>query len=198
MPVTPNNLIWPVFASLFAWRIYRRFRRSVGRQPVQPKRMMVRIAIFGVITLIASAISLLSTKLMIGLGCGLVLGVPLGLLGLHLTRFETTPEGRFYTPNTYIGVAVSILFFARVAYRMMILYTSIQPLTNAPQPDFLQSPPHSFHVRNRRQLLHRLLYRHPVAQLRIGRANQCPHSNLQTIRRQRRRAIDFPAPVGYF
>jgi hypothetical protein len=139
MPITPNNLVPPVLVSLFAWRIYRRFRRSVGRQPLQPKRMMLRIAIFGVITLLGAVTSLFSTKLMIGLGAGLILGVPLGLLGLYLTRFETTPEGRFYTPNTYIGVGVSMLFLARVAYRMTILYSNTQPLTNAPQPAFLQS-----------------------------------------------------------
>ena len=49
-----------------------------------------------------------------GLAGGLALGVPLGLYGLHLTRFETTPEGRFYTPNPYMGVGLSMLLAGRV------------------------------------------------------------------------------------
>ena len=38
------------------------------------------------------------------------MGVPLGLIGLRLTSFETTPEGRFYTSHPYIGVTIAAVF----------------------------------------------------------------------------------------
>ena len=45
-----------------------------------------------------------------------MLGALLGLVGLRLTRFETTDEGHFYTPNTHIGIVLSVLFVGRLLY----------------------------------------------------------------------------------
>jgi hypothetical protein len=139
MPVAPNTLVAPLVASFLVWRVYRRFRRSIGRQPVQPRRMVAGIIVFSLLLLGASVPALLNTKLLIGLGCGVLLGVPLALVGLLLTRFETTPEGHFYTPNTYIGVGLSVLFVGRLAYRIMVLYGHAQAFTNIQQPSIMQS-----------------------------------------------------------
>jgi cytochrome b561 len=40
---------------------------------------------------------------------------------LRHTRFEVTPEGRFYTPHTYLGLAVTLLFLGRLVYRFLYL-----------------------------------------------------------------------------
>jgi hypothetical protein len=69
---------------------------------------------------------------LIGLGGGLAAGVLLALVGLRLTRFEATPEGRFYTPNPYIGVAISILFVGRLLYRLFMLSTVSEKPMQAP------------------------------------------------------------------
>jgi cytochrome b561 len=42
-----------------------------------------------------------------------------------------TPEGRFYTPHTYIGLAVTALFVGRLLYRVVMLN---QGLLTAPPP----------------------------------------------------------------
>jgi hypothetical protein len=34
------------------------------------------------------------------------------------TQFESTPEGRFYTPHAYIGLIVTALFLGRLVYRV--------------------------------------------------------------------------------
>jgi hypothetical protein len=47
----------------------------------------------------------------------IALGAGLGFFGLHLTKFRTTDEGHFYTPNTYIGSALSLLLIGRILYR---------------------------------------------------------------------------------
>src|SRR4051812_32449283 len=51
---------------------------------------------------------------------GLLLGAVTGFFGLKLTRFETTAEGHFYTPDTRIGVAISLLLAGRLIYRFLI------------------------------------------------------------------------------
>ncbi|MDB6021304.1 MAG: putative rane protein [Pedosphaera sp.] len=119
----PSTYVPLLLMGFVGWRMIQRVRRNIGRQPLQPKRMIARIVIFAVVALLFGAISLLHTELMLGFGAGLVLGVPLALVGLRLTRFEATPEGHFYTPNTYIGVALSVLLVVRLFCRMFKLYS---------------------------------------------------------------------------
>jgi len=118
--------------AVVAWRIVGRMRRNIGRQPLQPKRMVTRIVIYAVVTLLLAAFSVLHPRLLIGLGGGLALGVPLALVGLRLTKFEATAEGRFYTPNPYIGSALTILLAVRLVYRLIVLSTISQNPTQPP------------------------------------------------------------------
>jgi hypothetical protein len=141
MPAAPVNVVPIAVLCLIGWRVYGRCRRSVGRQPLNPKRMILRIVIYALLTLILAVVSLvLVPRLTVfaGLLGGLAPGAALGLYGLHLTRFETTAEGRFYTPNPYMGVGVSMLLVARLAYRILVLSgTAAQPGT---RPQVMQSP----------------------------------------------------------
>ena len=118
------RFITPVLiTALVIWGVYRRARRSIGRQTVQPGRLWTRIAMLG----LAAALILWTTardvKTLEALAAGACLGAALGWFGLKYTRFETTPEGRFYTPHAYIGLVVTTLLVARVLYRMMLMYS---------------------------------------------------------------------------
>jgi cytochrome b561 len=84
-----------------------------------------------------AAFSLLNSHLLIGLGVGLALGLPLAWVGLRLTQFEVTAEGRFYTPHSSIGVALTILLVGRLVYRIMLLSTISHNPTQSPA--FMQS-----------------------------------------------------------
>jgi len=127
--------------SLVAWRVVRRVRKNIGRQPVQTKRMIARIVIFSAITLMFGVFGyLFHPSVLLWLGGGLALGVPLAFLGLHLTQFEETPEGHFYTPNTYIGIGLSVILVGRILFRMVKVSSlsgasasSTQPLANITQ-----------------------------------------------------------------
>lgn len=110
-----------LIGGLFAWRIYRRVRRNIGRQPLHPRRAITSIVILSLVTVLIIGVSLQNIDLFFGFGGGLLFGALLGLIGLRLTRFETTDEGHFYTPNTHIGVALSVLFIGRMAYRFIVL-----------------------------------------------------------------------------
>jgi hypothetical protein len=133
-----TNLLPAVVVGVVALRIYGRMRRNIGRQTLRPKRMMVRIVLYAVLTLVLAGFAVMNSRLLLGLLGGLALGAPLGWAGLRLTQFETTPEGSFYTPNPYIGGALSILLAGRLVYRLLVLsdisHTSTQP------PALMQSP----------------------------------------------------------
>ena len=105
----------------FVWSIYRRVRRNIGRQKLRSRRIMTSVVILCVVSVLLIGVSVQNPRLLLGFGGGLFLGVPLGLVGLRFTRFETTDEGHFYTPNTHIGIALSVLLVGRLAYRFWVL-----------------------------------------------------------------------------
>lgn len=106
-----------VFGALIAFSIYRRTRRSIGKQKLRPGRVITRLVLLGVSTLCIILVGLLNPYIYLGFGAGIAGGVALGLVGLRLTKFETTEEGHFYTPDTRIGVAISLVLTGRIIYR---------------------------------------------------------------------------------
>jgi len=49
---------------------------------------------------------------LIGLGCGGILG----LIGLAVTRWESRPEGLFYTPSRWLALFITLAIAARFVY----------------------------------------------------------------------------------
>jgi cytochrome b561 len=137
MAPTPNLVVPLAFAALIVWRVYRRVRRSVGRQPLRRKRSTATIVIYSVILVLLVVGAMANLKVLAGLAAGLVVGVPLALAGLHLTRFETAPEGVFYIPNPYIGVSIAAVLVIRVFYRFTVIFANGPPRQN---PQMFQSP----------------------------------------------------------
>jgi len=136
---TPS-LVPALVLPYLAWRIYRRFHRNVGRQLLHPRRLVAGIVVFGLVSLLLLAFSYSSPPLLAGLGGGLVLGLPLAWCGLRLTRFESNNGGQhFYTPNTYIGVALTLMLAGRVMYRVGVLYFA-SPEPGSLPPTVMQSP----------------------------------------------------------
>jgi hypothetical protein len=125
-PDAPHGLIFfAAFVLLFGWRMYRRYRSHVGPQKVRPLRMGLRVGLLGLVTVLImiSPVGVLGREV---LGLGIALGAMLGALSLSQTHFETR-EGRYwYTPNVYIGMAVTAVLAARMLYRLVVLYPQIQ------------------------------------------------------------------------
>lgn len=113
-----------LLAPLMAWSIYGRYKRNVGRQPLKPRRLIIRIVILLTILCGFLAYSNIDAPLLAATLAGLVLGAGIAQGGLRLTRFESTPAGDFYTPNTALGLAVSALFMLRIGYRMVVMATA--------------------------------------------------------------------------
>jgi len=111
-----------VFGGLIIWGIFRRIRRNIGRQKLRPARIIFSMVIFSLFSLlfIGLALKLQQMPLLGAIGGGLLLGAALGFVGLRLTRFETTDEGHFYTPNTHIGIALVVLVAGRILYSQWV------------------------------------------------------------------------------
>lgn len=144
MTPAPTKIIPLLFVALIVWRVLTRVRRSVGRQPVRTTRLVTRIVIYSVLCVFLGFVAMNHPKVLAALGGGLVVGIPIALIGLRLTRYETTPAGRFYTPNAYIGVTISLIFIGRLFYRLSTVYTTasqLQSSSQSPQhPQLMQSP----------------------------------------------------------
>ncbi|WP_438483393.1 hypothetical protein [Oleiharenicola lentus] len=135
--MTSAQLVPAIVIPLVAWRMYRRFKKNVGRQELKSRRLLASVVIFGVITALLTYGGMTHPSVLIGLAIGLGLGVPLALYSLRLTKFEITTEGKFYTPNTVIGVGLTLIFVGRIAYRMMQLFAA-PPVQALAQPQFFQ------------------------------------------------------------
>jgi hypothetical protein len=137
--MTSAQLAPALIVPFVAWRIYVRVRRNIGRQPWQPRKLMARAIIFGVISGLFALALLTNPPALTALVGGLALGLPLAAWGLQLTQFETTEAGKFYTPNIWIGLGLTLLLVGRLVYRLMVLFVD-PPISGPVPPSLFQSP----------------------------------------------------------
>lgn len=124
---------------LLALSAYRRVRRNIGRQAYRPLRLAIRSGVIALIFLALLRWPAFDSQLALAMVVGAVAGGLLARLGVRLTRFETLPEGRYYTPNTTLGVGLSLLFLARIGYRMVVVLPAVQAASETGGAAALQS-----------------------------------------------------------
>jgi hypothetical protein len=110
-------------AALVVFVIYRRLRRTFGRQYLSPTRMKIRIVLFAVIGCSLLPAALRSAAFLGAEIAGLAAGVALAFWGAQRTRFLMYGNRLHYVPHTYTGIAVSLLFLGRLVYRFFQVYT---------------------------------------------------------------------------
>lgn len=138
--VNPSIFITLGVGLLIAWRLYARVRRSIGKQKLSRPRSWLVVCLFPAGLMVTSVMTSVLTPLTLVAFFGSALGgIALGYYGLRLTRFEVTAEGFFYTPSAHIGIALSLLFVIRIAYRG---FHWALPAANATTPStaFTSSP----------------------------------------------------------
>ncbi len=111
-----------LLGAVVVWAVFRRIRRTIGRQPLQTKRLQIRIGILAVVGVLMLIVSFRHPPLIAAVALGAGAGALLGAFGLRHTKFESTAEGRFYTPHTYIGIGITLLFLGRLVYRFAMLH----------------------------------------------------------------------------
>lgn len=120
--MTPAATATAIVVPLVLWRIYRRVRRMIGRQESVLWRHWSAVVFMPLLLAGAGWLALPYSQALAGWAAGVTGGALLAAWSLRLTRFENTAEGWFYTPNTQIGLALSALLVARIAYRAVVLY----------------------------------------------------------------------------
>ncbi len=135
----PSTVTLLALVPLIVWRMYSRFRRMVGQQRLSRVRPWITLTIFPALILLIAFATLSHPERFAGLAAGLLAGALLGVFGLGKTRFEPTPQGLFYTPNAHLGIALSLLFVARIAYRFIEVY-ALDPTVPHGMNDFARSP----------------------------------------------------------
>lgn len=137
--VHPSILASFGIIALVLWRMVARIRRTIGRQEFKRRRVILTIALLPTAIAVLLLTSIAHPVNAITLCAGAIVGTLLGIYGLRLTRFEVTDVGHFYTPNAHLGIALSLLFVGRLAYRFVHLQM-IGDAPAGPPMDFTRSP----------------------------------------------------------
>jgi hypothetical protein len=140
MAIQPSSMVIVAVVPLILWRLYSRYRRLVGRQRSKAWRHWVSVVFFPLLLLALSVPLFFHPMALAALGGSIVVGTALGVFGLKHTRFDVTPEGHFFTPNSRIGIALLSLMVARITYRFFELYSASGTPGAGQPPDFARSP----------------------------------------------------------
>src|SRR5882724_13381640 len=127
---TSSTIALLVLIPLMAWRVYARIRRMVGRQRLSRVRPWITLTVLSLVIALVTASTLLHPERLVWFIAALAAGGALSVFGLKMTKFEATPQGLFYTPNAHLGIALSLLFVGRIAYRLVEVYalgTALRP-----------------------------------------------------------------------
>lgn len=103
--------------ALSALMVYRRIRRNFGVQPWRPVRSGIRLGILSLVACMLIVLAVLQPQLALAMGAGAVIGVGVGLLALKHTHAALRDGRRVYTPNPWIGGALTVLLLGRLAWR---------------------------------------------------------------------------------
>ncbi|MEO8162066.1 MAG: hypothetical protein ABI588_11670, partial [Arenimonas sp.] len=107
-----------LFTGLLGFAYFRRIANSFGRQPWRPLRTGLRL---GLLTLALFGLGMAAFFVpgaALAVGIGLAGGSVLALFALKFTHAEVVDGQRFYTPNPWIGGALSLLLVGRLLWRM--------------------------------------------------------------------------------
>lgn len=136
---TASTVAWLLLIPLIMWRVHARFRRMVGRQRLSRIRPWITLAIFPALLALLGWAAWPHAQKLGMLACGVGAGGLLSIYGLRKTEFQATPAGLFYTPNAHLGIALSIVFVARIAYRLVEVFM-LDPQRPHGLHDFARSP----------------------------------------------------------
>lgn len=115
--LNPQSMVLLAAIPLVMWRLYSRMKRMIGRQQSRAWRHWTAVVFLPLVLGLFGWVAAKSSTAIVCLTGGMAAGALLALYGLHLTRFEKTNEGMFYTPNPVIGISLTLLFVGRVMYR---------------------------------------------------------------------------------
>lgn len=124
---------------LLGWRVYVRFRRATGRQRLSRYRGPITLTLYALLVGAIALANLGYPLQLLAFAVALAAGGGLAVFGLKRTQFEPTPKGLYYTPHGPLGMALAVLFVARLAYRVFEVY-AIDTVAPRSFAEFARSP----------------------------------------------------------
>ncbi|MDP9045363.1 MAG: hypothetical protein M3O01_11225 [Pseudomonadota bacterium] len=118
LPNIPSSMWWLV-VPLVGWRVVARLRKLVARQRFSIWRQAASVGGLLTLTVGVGVVAGLEHSSVDWLGAGLLLGASLGAWAYRATEFERRPEGLYFTPDRYLGVALSAILVGRVLWRLI-------------------------------------------------------------------------------
>ena len=132
------NMIPALMVPLIAYGMYRRVRGNFGPQPIRRKRMIARVVLLSLVTVLFALTGLYDPMLLAGLAGGIAGGAVLGAVGLRLTGFGQNAQGDdVYIPNPWIGAGLTVLLIGRLAWR----FVEVMPQVRDPALAAGHAPP---------------------------------------------------------
>jgi hypothetical protein len=115
--MNPQTMVLLAAIPLVMWRLYVRMKRLIGRQQSRAWRHWAGVLLLPLLLGMFGWVAAKEPLAVASLVGGIAAGAALAVYGLRLTRFEKTNDGMFYTPNSQIGIGLTVLFVGRVMYR---------------------------------------------------------------------------------
>lgn len=109
---------YAIIVLVIAFGLYRRVRRTVGKQPLASGRLTFRLVLFSIIGVLVLLPGIFKPQLFIGDAAGLVIGGILAFYAIKHTTFENQNGKWTYRTHPVIGLIVIVLFIGRIIYRM--------------------------------------------------------------------------------
>ena len=107
------------------FRVYRRVRGSVGRQPLQKSWLALRTLSLLLVGAAALALSSPGAVQWLAAAGGAIIGAGIAAYALSHTRIEHTDRGWFYSGHPYIGLGIIGLFLARILFNLATVYSEV-------------------------------------------------------------------------
>jgi hypothetical protein len=133
-----STLVLVVLVPVLVWRVYSRVKGAMGRQASVPARHWLGVLVCGAALIVTASEVAGNTALLGYLAVGTVFGIGWGVFAFKRTRLMAGDDGWYFVPYAPLGIAVAMLFAARVLYVGVDLYIN-QGLPQARAP-FMQAP----------------------------------------------------------
>ncbi len=116
--ITTLPALTPVLATAAIGLLYyRRIRRNFGRQPYHPRRALARLVLLALVAVLLVTVAVLQPHVWLAIAIGAVVGMGIAVLALRHTHVEPCLSEAYYTPNPWIGGALSLLLVGRLVWR---------------------------------------------------------------------------------
>ncbi len=119
-----TTVVLLLLGPVLVWRVYSRIKTQMQRQRSIMQRHYTGLGVFTAMAVVPASQFVTQPAALAWLLTGVAGGIAWSVWGLKLTRFESTAEGYFFTPNPRVGLVIAMLFVAGLMYIGFEIYAN--------------------------------------------------------------------------